>query len=853
MRKYKLFDTNGKEVVESSEYNLDEFIEDSPTNGETSKAPSANWAYDHGSATTGVHGITGTVASKSKATTPLYVNKEATGAGTGSSYDDGFTTIQAAIDALPDILVNSYTIYVRHGTKATGTADEYSQWRLHDTGAFPSSTTWAGRRVFRSSGTLVGDKWGVVASRVNDDELSIVDWSTGSSYDLFPAGNENYVIEPTPYREKVSVKLPITAAQLYIRGEYYWYASCDEHATTGEIYDSGANFDNVEVGDRVLVMDFNGADGRVQDYDIGTVTSISQAGDDIIATNIPIEPTTGWKYLIVKTEISGSDNGTDPGTARDACFEYDKQQRATYLRGFYMTLTDANVINVVSGVNPLYIQYNFVEHCDRGPRIYDGSIADFMYGYCEADLYAFEVSRLSYMSGYECVLKSASHATYDDLNSFIILNYFYIDNANRAANLDEGSTIRLFRGTISANVTTGIYARSGSYYNSAYLTNSATTPIDTDSLLAIDEDDMASNSDLYVPTQQSVVAYAATHAAAADPHAGYRLESADHTHQTTGAQAGKIDHGLALDGLTDDDHTQYIKHALATVANDVLMASGAGVFVKQTLAQLKTALAITSDIATHAALTATHGVAGTIASVANIATHAAFGLSSTIHPNTSFCEVRPSADQDNLETGIYTRIALDTVVSGANFVGAAGEKHYDQALSTGGSSTSIIMTGAGFTNAKCRYARVTWSSDAGGTLNVGAGYVTVVASDTLTIDKTPAAGADFASGYYFTIKKSHYLVPVTGIYLISGLILWVGAAVEAAKIYQPILLVNGLVGLLPAYHSGVAANIIAPTFSYIAQLTAGHPVSLAQRHTATANQTVGYFYTKMQVTLLYEV
>lgn len=51
--------------------------------------------------------------------------------------------------------------------------------------------------------------------------------------------------------------------------------------------------------------------------------------------------------------------------------------------------------------------------------------------------------------------------------------------------------------------------------------------------------------------------WAFDHVAAADPHTGYRLESADHSHQSTGAQAGKLDHGLALDGLGDDDHTQY--------------------------------------------------------------------------------------------------------------------------------------------------------------------------------------------------------------------------------------------------------------------------------------------------------
>jgi len=42
-----------------------------------------------------------------------------------------------------------------------------------------------------------------------------------------------------------------------------------------------------------------------------------------------------------------------------------------------------------------------------------------------------------------------------------------------------------------------------------------------------------------------------------DDHTQYRLESADHSHQSTGLQGGKLDHGLALDGLGDDDHPQY--------------------------------------------------------------------------------------------------------------------------------------------------------------------------------------------------------------------------------------------------------------------------------------------------------
>jgi hypothetical protein len=51
-----------------------------------------------------------------------------------------------------------------------------------------------------------------------------------------------------------------------------------------------------------------------------------------------------------------------------------------------------------------------------------------------------------------------------------------------------------------------------------------------------------------------------------------------------------------------------IEHSLATAADDMLMASGAGAFIKKTLAETKTKLGIASDIATHAALqTGIHG------------------------------------------------------------------------------------------------------------------------------------------------------------------------------------------------------------------------------------------------------
>jgi hypothetical protein len=67
------------------------------------------------------------------------------------------------------------------------------------------------------------------------------------------------------------------------------------------------------------------------------------------------------------------------------------------------------------------------------------------------------------------------------------------------------------------------------------------------------------------------------HAAAGDPHTGYRLESADHNHQSTGLQSGQLDHGLALTGLSDDDHPQYQKEADWTAKGDLMSASGVGV------------------------------------------------------------------------------------------------------------------------------------------------------------------------------------------------------------------------------------------------------------------------------------
>lgn len=48
-----------------------------------------------------------------------------------------------------------------------------------------------------------------------------------------------------------------------------------------------------------------------------------------------------------------------------------------------------------------------------------------------------------------------------------------------------------------------------------------------------------------------------THEAAGDPHTGYRLESADHSHASTGAQGGQVSHADLTNLTSGDPHTQY--------------------------------------------------------------------------------------------------------------------------------------------------------------------------------------------------------------------------------------------------------------------------------------------------------
>jgi len=66
------------------------------------------------------------------------------------------------------------------------------------------------------------------------------------------------------------------------------------------------------------------------------------------------------------------------------------------------------------------------------------------------------------------------------------------------------------------------------------------------------------------------------------------------SHDHSGGDGAQIDHG-GLAGLSDDDHTQYVRHNLSTASNDFLVGSGSNTWIKKTLAETITILRTSLD------------------------------------------------------------------------------------------------------------------------------------------------------------------------------------------------------------------------------------------------------------------
>lgn len=132
----------------------------------------------------------------------------------------------------------------------------------------------------------------------------------------------------------------------------------------------------------------------------------------------------------------------------------------------------------------------------------------------------------------------AGTVSHDDLTGISGDNHHDESHAHDGA---DGS------GTVAHSDLTGTTA--DDHHNQAHAINGA------DHTGTLDDSQIPSS----IARDSEVATAVSDHATATDPHTGYRREDEDHSHQSTGAQAGQLDHGAALTGLTDDDHTIYLK------------------------------------------------------------------------------------------------------------------------------------------------------------------------------------------------------------------------------------------------------------------------------------------------------
>jgi len=162
------------------------------------------------------------------------------------------------------------------------------------------------------------------------------------------------------------------------------------------------------------------------------------------------------------------------------------------------------------------------------------------------------------------------------------------------------------------------------------------------------------------------------------------------------------DHGN-LDGLSDDDHTQYIKHSLATATSDFLAASGSGAFIKKTLAETQ-AILVSTTTKRSVVLTAAGGWPLTTGGCAANAK----SESSTNKRNYYTLDFDKDTDEsaewmfvlpDNYDGGTITAIPYWTAASGSGTVcfaisgrAYANDAAIDQALGTAQSSKDTLIT-----------------------------------------------------------------------------------------------------------------------------------------------------------------
>ena len=216
-------------------------------------------------------------------------------------------------------------------------------------------------------------------------------------------------------------------------------------------------------------------------------------------------------------------------------------------------------------------------------------------------------------------------------------------------------------------------------------------------------------------------------------------------------------------------------------------------------------------------------------------------------PGTSLFRASRAGNQNNNPTTKYFGIDINNAaIDPAS--GFQGGTVFDQEQADGAGctltnirDTSVnFQTITGHTNG-LRYRPVSWSSDAGGTANIGSGFVTAVTDTTnLAIYKT--SGANFANSYYYTINEAWYTVPVSGYYSIAYGVNYLSTNLVADKLYAGVVFKNGAVITQSGSHASYIGSVWAGGTDII-EMTQNDIVTLGGYHTAGINTLIIYGHT----------
>ena len=130
----------------------------------------------------------------------------------------------------------------------------------------------------------------------------------------------------TPYRETIIVPQRAFVGNnsvITVRGEYYWnnragyVTGTTENTTANRLYKYASDsFTNVEVGDKICLSQYSGTyDGSYPTnayYGYVSDVSAKASGYITVAMDASVTPTTAWNYMITKTVIDGSNDGSTP-------------------------------------------------------------------------------------------------------------------------------------------------------------------------------------------------------------------------------------------------------------------------------------------------------------------------------------------------------------------------------------------------------------------------------------------------------------------------------------------------------------------------------------------------------------